>query len=72
MVETELLSTSQVAKHLFVSEQTIREWEKKKILQPMYKLPSGKRLYTDYQIKDFLQKMKNQEVLDVYESNSIF
>jgi putative resolvase len=44
-------SVGQFAKLVGVTDQTIRNWDKSGILKPARRLVSGKRLYSDEELK---------------------
>lgn len=60
MIESEKMMTSgQVARTIGVSITTIKNWEERGALKPDRKLPSGRRLYSEKTVEDFIKSLDN-------------
>ena len=60
MCDAEKMYTSgDVARKVGVSITTVKKWEERGILLPDRKLPSGRRLYLEQTVTNFLSTLKN-------------
>lgn len=58
MIESEKMYTSgEVARIVGVSITTIKNWEEKGALKPDRKLPSGRRLYSERTVEEFIKSL---------------
>jgi len=63
------LSIGQAAKHLGISRDTLRRWEKKGKITPL-RSPSNRRYYSEEQLDDLLKKPKTEKNALVSASNT--
>lgn len=56
MKESELISIGEAAKHLGVSQQTLRRWDKQGLLSAVRASKAGNRYYSRQTIEDFIRK----------------
>ena len=47
------LTVEEFARKIGVHPQTVRLWDKNGVLVPHHKTPSGRRLYTDDQVREY-------------------
>lgn len=58
MIESEKMYTSgEVARIVGVSITTIKNWEERGALKPDRKLPSGRRLYSERTVEEFIKSL---------------
>lgn len=58
MIESEKMYTSgEVARIVGVSITTIKNWEERGSLKPDRKLPSGRRLYSERTVEEFIKSL---------------
>lgn len=50
------LTVNEFASRIGVHPQTVRMWDKKGMLKPHHKTPSGRRLYSEEQVSDYFGK----------------
>lgn len=48
------LTVDQFAKQIGVHPQTVRKWDREGLLVAHHKTPSGRRLYSEEQVKEYL------------------
>lgn len=54
--EVKFMTVDEFAKKIGVHPQTVRAWDKSGVLIPHHKTPSGRRLYSEEQVKEFFNK----------------
>lgn len=47
------MTVDEFARRIGVHPQTVRQWDKTGVLVPHHKTPSGRRLYTEDQVKEY-------------------
>lgn len=52
------LTVDQFAKQIGVHPQTVRKWDNEGVLAAHHKTPSGRRLYSEEQVKEYLNLNK--------------
>ena len=50
---TKFMTVDEFARRIGVHPQTVRQWDKTGVLVPHHKTPSGRRLYTEDQVKEY-------------------
>ncbi len=50
------LTVEEFAKRIGVHPQTVRTWDNTDVLKPHHKTPSGRRLYSEEQVKEYFEK----------------
>lgn len=55
------LTVAEFAVRIGVHPQTVRKWDKEGVLRPHHVLPSGRRLYSEEQVSDILNKTINTD-----------
>ena len=53
--EPKFLTVEEFAKRIGVHPQTVRLWDKTGVLLPHHKTPSGRRLYSEKQVKEYFE-----------------
>lgn len=53
--EPKFLTVEEFAKRIGVHPQTVRLWDKTGVLLPHHKTPSGRRLYSEEQVKEYFE-----------------
>jgi len=54
-IEPKFLTVEEFAKRIGVHPQTVRLWDKTGALPPHHKTPSGRRLYSEDQVKEYFE-----------------
>ena len=56
--EVKFLTVDEFAKRIGVHPQTVRAWDKSGMLVAHHKTPSGRRLYSEEQVKEYFNNNK--------------
>ena len=59
MATNEFLTISEFAQRIGIHPQTVRKWDKQKVLCAHHRTPGGKRFYTEDQVNQFLNTNQN-------------
>ena len=59
MATNEFLTISEFAQRIGIHPQTVRKWDKQKVLCAHHRTPGGKRFYTEDQVNQFLNTAQN-------------
>lgn len=59
--EIKYLTVAEFASKIGVHPQTVRKWDKNGTLKPHHILPSGRRLYSEEQVSEIIDKGINAE-----------
>lgn len=51
--DVKFLTVDEFAKRIGVHPQTVRQWDNTGVLLPHHKTPSGRRLYSEDQVKEY-------------------
>ena len=58
MAANEFLTISEFAQRIGIHPQTVRKWDKQKVLCAHHRTPGGKRFYTEDQVNQFLNTVQ--------------
>lgn len=50
------MSVAEFAGRIGVHPQTVRKWDREDVLKPHHVLPSGRRLYSEEQVEEIINK----------------
>ena len=59
--ENKYLTVAEFAAKIGVHPQTVRKWDREDVLKPHHVLPSGRRLYSEEQVYEIINKGINDE-----------
>lgn len=59
--EKQFMTVEEFANRIGVHPQTVRTWDRQGILLPHHKTPSGRRLYTEEQVKEYFEGNNKRE-----------
>lgn len=59
--EIKYMTVAEFASKIGVHPQTVRKWDKEGVLKPHHVLPSGRRLYSEEQVEEIINKGINAE-----------
>ena len=54
--EIKYMTVSEFASKIGVHPQTVRKWDREGVLKPHHVLPSGRRLYSEEQVEEIINK----------------
>lgn len=57
--EVKFMTVAEFAAKIGVHPQTVRKWDRESILKPHHVLPSGRRLYSEAQVAEIINKGVN-------------
>lgn len=59
--EIKYMTVAEFASKIGVHPQTVRKWDREGVLKPHHVLPSGRRLYSEEQVEEIINKGINAE-----------
>lgn len=54
--EIKYMTVAEFASKIGVHPQTVRKWDREGVLKPHHVLPSGRRLYSEEQVEEIINK----------------
>lgn len=54
--EIKYMTVAEFASKIGVHPQTVRKWDREDVLKPHHVLPSGRRLYSEEQVEEIINK----------------